>query len=107
MDGPRLTAPLHRLRVLRRASLGLVYGSLYQSHTLPLEILVTGAFISTLAGPVAATQVSLGQTRLLVYNNAISGGIDIALSLALIPSMGSRGPRSRGRSRTRSTRSSR
>ncbi|HEV2166860.1 MAG TPA: oligosaccharide flippase family protein, partial [Thermoplasmata archaeon] len=69
-------------------SLGLVYGSLYQSHTLPLEILVTGAFVSTLAGPAAATQVSLGQTRLLVYNNAITGVVDIGLSLALIPPMG-------------------
>ncbi|HEV2520157.1 MAG TPA: flippase [Thermoplasmata archaeon] len=69
-------------------SLGLVYGTAYQSHVLPLEVLATGAFVSTLAGPAAATQISLGQTRLLVYNNAATGAIDILLSVTLIPSMG-------------------
>jgi O-antigen/teichoic acid export membrane protein len=69
-------------------SLGLVYGTLYESHALPLAILATGAFLSTLAGPASATQVALGQTRLLVYNNAITGVVDIVLSLVLIPRFG-------------------
>jgi O-antigen/teichoic acid export membrane protein len=72
-------------------SLGLVYGPLYASRTGPLEILAAGAFLSTLAGPAAATQISLGQTRLLVYNNAITGAVDIGLALGLIPSLGTVG----------------
>jgi O-antigen/teichoic acid export membrane protein len=69
-------------------SLAFVYGAAYQTHTRPLQILVIGAFLGTLAGPAAAAQVSFGQTRLLVYNNAISGAVDIGLSFALIPGLG-------------------
>ncbi len=72
-------------------SLGLVYGPLYAGRTAPLEILAAGAFLSTLSGPAAATQVSLGQTRLLVYNNAVSGAVDIGLALWLIPILGTVG----------------
>ncbi|MCI4359214.1 MAG: flippase [Thermoplasmata archaeon] len=69
-------------------SLGLVYGAVYETHTRPLEILATGAFVSTLAGPASATQVALGQTRLLVYNNATTGVVNLVLSLVLIPPLG-------------------
>jgi O-antigen/teichoic acid export membrane protein len=73
------------------ASLGFVYGSLYTGTTVPLQILVCGALVSTLVGPAAATQVSFGQTRLLVYNAAISALVDVALAAALVPAYGPTG----------------
>jgi O-antigen/teichoic acid export membrane protein len=73
------------------ASLAFVYGSLNDATTLPLRILVTGAVISTLVGPAAATQVSFGQTRLLVYNAAISAFADVSLAAVLTPAYGATG----------------
>ncbi|HKV90295.1 MAG TPA: oligosaccharide flippase family protein, partial [Thermoplasmata archaeon] len=73
------------------ASLGFVYGSLYTGPTGPLRILVVGAIVSTLVGPAAATQVSFGQTRLLVYNAAISALVDVGLGVTLIPHYGPTG----------------
>ncbi|MCI4369523.1 MAG: oligosaccharide flippase family protein, partial [Thermoplasmata archaeon] len=45
-------------------SLNFVYGSGYATSTLALRVVVLGAFLSTLVGPVTAAQVSFGQTRL-------------------------------------------
>jgi O-antigen/teichoic acid export membrane protein len=73
------------------ASLGFVYGALYTGPTLSLQILVAGAMVSTLVGPAGATQISFGQTRLLVYNAAISAAVDVVLALALIPPYGAVG----------------
>jgi O-antigen/teichoic acid export membrane protein len=73
------------------ASLGFVYPQHYTGTTVPLQILVTGALLSTLVGPAAATQVSFGQTRLLVYNAVISAGVDVALAVALVPTYGATG----------------
>jgi O-antigen/teichoic acid export membrane protein len=73
------------------ASLGFVYGSLYAGPTLSLQIVVAGAMVSTLVGPAAATQVSFGQTRLLVYNAGISAAVDVVLALILIPPYGAVG----------------
>jgi O-antigen/teichoic acid export membrane protein len=70
------------------SSLAFVYGSAYRATTAPLQVLVAGAFVSTLVGPAASAQISYGQTRLLLLNNAISGALDIVLSIALIPGMG-------------------
>ncbi|MCI4349525.1 MAG: flippase [Thermoplasmata archaeon] len=69
-------------------SLGLVYGASYAGTTLPLQVLVVGAFLATLAGPAGATQVSLGQARLLLANNVATGATNLLLSLLLIPPMG-------------------
>ena len=73
---------------LPASSLAFVYGPAYSGTTEPLRIIVLGAFLSTLVGPASAAQVSYGQTRLLVLNNAISAGMDIVLSLLLIPGLG-------------------
>jgi len=74
--------------LLPGSSLSFVYGSAYRTTTLPLQILVLGAFVSTLVGSAGSAQISYGQTRLLLMNNAISGVLDVILSLALIPGMG-------------------
>jgi O-antigen/teichoic acid export membrane protein len=69
-------------------SLAFVYGSNYVASVVPLQLLVAGAFLSTLVGPAVATQVSYGQTRLLLYNTAVSATVDIVLSIALVPKYG-------------------
>jgi O-antigen/teichoic acid export membrane protein len=69
-------------------SLALVYQPGYTSATLPLQILVLGAFLGVFVGPSAPTQVSYGQTRLLLYNSSASAVADIGLSVLLIPSLG-------------------
>jgi O-antigen/teichoic acid export membrane protein len=73
------------------ASLAFVYGSRYAGLTLPLRILLLGSVLSTLVGPAGATQVSFGQTRLLLYNATISAVVDIGLGMALIPTYGATG----------------
>lgn len=72
-------------------SLTFVYKSFYSGTTLPLRILITGAVISTLVGPAAATQVSYGQTRLVMYNAGIAAFADVSLALVLIPAYGATG----------------
>ncbi|MCI4361701.1 MAG: oligosaccharide flippase family protein [Thermoplasmata archaeon] len=72
-------------------SLGFVYSSQYSGAPLDLQILVAGSMVSTLVGPAAATQVSFGQTRLLVYNAVISASVDVVLAFALVPTYGAVG----------------
>ena len=69
-------------------SLDLVYGPAYAVVVLPLQIVATGAFLTTALGPAANAQVAFGQTRLLAINSVIAGGIDIGLAIALIPGYG-------------------
>ncbi|HXY46972.1 MAG TPA: flippase [Thermoplasmata archaeon] len=69
-------------------SLGFVYGPSYASVVLPLQIVVVGAFFTTLLGPSTTAQVVYGQTRLLAYNAVAAGALDFALSFALIPTYG-------------------
>lgn len=69
-------------------SLGFVYKASYAATTLPLQILVVGAFAATVIGPATAAQVSFGQTRPLLYNNLAAAGANALLSLSLIPAYG-------------------
>ncbi len=69
-------------------SLALVYGSAYASNPLPLEIVTTGAFLSTLVGPAASVQVAFGQGRALLVNSVIAAVVDLLLAIVLVPSYG-------------------
>ncbi|MCI4372963.1 MAG: oligosaccharide flippase family protein [Thermoplasmata archaeon] len=69
-------------------SLGFVYGSNYTGIIAPLQITVVGAFASTLFGPGSATQVALGQTRLVAINSAAAAVVDVGLSFWLVPHYG-------------------
>lgn len=69
-------------------ALQFVYGSGFPSSVIPLDLLVLGAFLSTLVGPSAMAQVAYGQTRLLFYNTLICALVDVVLGLLLIPSYG-------------------
>jgi O-antigen/teichoic acid export membrane protein len=73
---------------LPSSSLRFVYGPSYANVVLPLQIVVTGAFLGTLLGPAAMAQVASGQTRSLAANATIAGATDVGLSLALSPHFG-------------------
>jgi O-antigen/teichoic acid export membrane protein len=72
-------------------SLGFVYGPHYGAIIAPLQITVLGAFATTLFGPGSATQVALGQTRLVAYNSAGAAVTDVVLALWLVPLYGAVG----------------
>ncbi len=76
---------------LPSGSLGFVYSGRYTTVIAPLQILVFGAFISTVLGPGSVTQVAFGQTRLVAYNSLAAAVADVGLSLWLIPSYGAVG----------------
>ncbi|HEY6237555.1 MAG TPA: polysaccharide biosynthesis C-terminal domain-containing protein [Thermoplasmata archaeon] len=69
-------------------SLAFVYGPLYTGTVVPLQIVILGAFFSTVVGPATAAQVAFGQTRLLVYNTLAAALVNLLLSLWLIPPYG-------------------
>ncbi|MCI4336820.1 MAG: oligosaccharide flippase family protein [Thermoplasmata archaeon] len=73
---------------LPATSLAFVYGPAYVAPAIPLQLLVLGAFMSTLVGPSNVAQVAYGQTRLLFYNTAIAAGVDVILALWLTPLYG-------------------
>lgn len=69
-------------------SLDLVYTAKYATVTVPLQITVLGAFLTTALGPVSNAQVAFGQTRLLAYNAGIAAAVDLGVAFALVPSQG-------------------
>lgn len=69
-------------------SLAFVYGAQYTGTTLALQIVILGAFLSTVVGPATAAQVAFGQTRLLVYNTIAAAAVNVVLSVWLIPAYG-------------------
>lgn len=69
-------------------ALAFVYGSSYVASIVPLQVIVLGSFLSTLVGPSGALQVSYGQTRLLLLNTVAAAGVDLLLSIALVPTYG-------------------
>jgi O-antigen/teichoic acid export membrane protein len=77
--------------ILPGQSLGFVYGGRYTTIVAPLQLLVLGAFLSTLLGPGTATQVALGQTGLVAYNSLAAAATDLGLALWLVPTYGAVG----------------
>ncbi len=69
-------------------SLLFVYKAPYGTITLPLDILVVGAFATTFLGPGPTVQVANGRTRLLAYNAVAAGLIDVGVAFALVPEYG-------------------
>ncbi len=69
-------------------SLGFVYGSSYTLITVPLDITVLGAFVTTLLGPGPTTQVAYGRIRLLAYNAVVAGLLNVGIAFLLVPAHG-------------------
>ncbi|MHB8351667.1 MAG: oligosaccharide flippase family protein [Thermoplasmata archaeon] len=72
-------------------SLAFVYRASYAVTPRPLQILLVGAFASTLIGPASIALVAYGETRLLLYNGLAGALVDIGLALLLVPGLGSTG----------------
>jgi O-antigen/teichoic acid export membrane protein len=84
-----LSLPLFLLFLfLPSRSLDFVYGPQYAHVIAPLQIVVLGAFVTTLLGPAANAQVAFGQTRLLAYNATAAGLLDLGLAFVLVPAYG-------------------
>ena len=84
--------PLFLLFVfLPSRSLDFVYTAKYAVIVLPLQITVTGAFLTTAFGPASNAQVAFGQTRLLAYNSIAGAAVDVGVAFALVPSHGMTG----------------
>jgi O-antigen/teichoic acid export membrane protein len=76
---------------LPSSSLYLVYGPSYSRVILPLQIVVTGAFVGTLLGPSWTALIASGHARLVAINSVVAGATDVVLSLLLVPSYGAAG----------------
>jgi O-antigen/teichoic acid export membrane protein len=76
---------------LPSSSLRFVYGPNYASIILPLQVVVTGAFLYTILGPASMAQVAAGQARLVAINSIVAGAADVVVALALVPAYGAVG----------------
>jgi len=72
-------------------ALDFVYTAKYAVIVLPLQITVTGAFLTTAFGPASNAQVAFAQTRLLAYNAIAAAAVDLGLAFALVPTYGMTG----------------
>ncbi|MGI0151400.1 MAG: oligosaccharide flippase family protein, partial [Thermoplasmata archaeon] len=72
-------------------ALTFVYKASYAQNTLPLQILLVGAFLATVTGPASVALVAYGETRLLLMNCFVGAAADAALAFGLVPGLGSTG----------------
>jgi O-antigen/teichoic acid export membrane protein len=83
------TAPLFLVfGLLPNDSLTAIFGPSYTSGAEALTIVVLCALVSVAFGPVNATMAGLAMTRPLLYATAVSAGLNVVLSLTLIPTYG-------------------
>jgi O-antigen/teichoic acid export membrane protein len=83
------TAPLFLVfGILPEQSLTAVFQSAYDPGALALTVVTVSALASVAFGPVNATMAGLAMTRPLLVATAISAGLNVALSLTLIPPYG-------------------
>jgi O-antigen/teichoic acid export membrane protein len=64
------------------------FGAKYTDGALALAILVFGFFTHAILGPNKNTLVSVGSTRLIMYDNVAAALANVALNVALIPRFG-------------------
>ena len=69
-------------------SMAFVYGANYALDATTLQVLVVGAFLSTLVGPSTQGQVAYGQTTLLLVNTLAAAVADLVLAFTLVPVYG-------------------
>lgn len=68
--------------------IGVTFGPEYESGALALSVLAVGFFTHAIVGPNSNTLTSVGRTRLIMYDNVIVAGTNIALNFLLIPEYG-------------------
>lgn len=69
-------------------TLEAIYGPGFGSGAPALALLSAAAFLSILLGPANASLAGLGETRWLLLSTVLSGGANLGLSLAMIPTYG-------------------
>jgi O-antigen/teichoic acid export membrane protein len=69
-------------------TLGFVFGSTYESGVLALRILSVAGFLSVVIGPANAALSGLGHPGANMASAGVSLGLNIGLSVALIPTYG-------------------
>jgi O-antigen/teichoic acid export membrane protein len=70
---------------LPSSSLNFVYGPAYSTTVLPLQIVVVGAFATTILGPAPTGQVAFGHANALAVNAVVAGLVDVVVAFALVP----------------------
>ncbi|WP_338728729.1 oligosaccharide flippase family protein [Haladaptatus sp. DJG-WS-42] len=81
-----LTFPLFTLVVLfPEMTISKTFGPEYASGALALSILSIGFFTHVVAGPNGNTLTSIGETRLIMYDNILVAGVNLGLNFLLIP----------------------
>lgn len=63
----------------------LTFGLEYSPAALPLSVLAVGYFVHSVFGPNEQILTSIGETRLIMYDNLIAAVVNITLNLLLIP----------------------
>jgi O-antigen/teichoic acid export membrane protein len=71
--------------------LGLAFGEEYVSGAAVLRVLISGFFIHAIAGPNGASLTSLGETRVVMYDNIVVAVLNVGLNAALIPMLSTLG----------------
>ncbi|UTF54882.1 flippase [Natronosalvus rutilus] len=66
----------------------MLFGAEYASGGLALAILTGGFYIHAVLGLNGTTLTSIGRTRLILFDNFVAAGVNIALNLWLIPRYG-------------------
>ncbi|REA00138.1 flippase [Haloferax sp. Atlit-6N] len=61
------------------------FGAEYLTGSTALSILTVGFFLHTIAGPNGNVLMSLGRSRLIMYNTLLVAAVNVALNIVLIP----------------------
>jgi O-antigen/teichoic acid export membrane protein len=65
--------------------IGLTFGSEYTTAALSLSVLAVGFFVHSTLGLGQRLLNSVGETRLVMYDNIFAAGVNVGLNLLLIP----------------------
>lgn len=65
--------------------IGLTFGAEYIEGAAALVVLSSGFFLHGVAGPNMNTLTSIGQTRIIMYDNLLAAAVNVLLNVALIP----------------------
>lgn len=69
-------------------AIGLTFGFEYAEGAAALAVLAVGFFTHVIAGPNGDTLTSLGETRLIMYDNALVAAVNLVANFLLIPRYG-------------------
>lgn len=77
--------PFFVLFLFPEVVLSLTFGSEYLASSTALSILSVGMFVHVATGPAGGTLVSVGKTRLQMFDYLVTAGVNIVANLILVP----------------------